>query len=147
MRFGHNHPLRDFEHIARRIGQAFAEEQGYPTHSEQEYSIKPATDILEDENNIYFQVELPGVKKEGSKLSISDDNILTISANKEQNLPEGVNVCCRQERKFGNFQRSFKLPDGLDTDKIFAKFDSGVLNITIAKKVEVMPKENVINID
>lgn len=148
MRFDSNNPLKDFEFIAREIGKVFADEQfSNNIKSEPKNDLKPITDILEDKENIYFQIELPGVKKENAKLSISEDNILTINGSKERNLPEGVDVCCRQERMFGSFQRSFKLPDGLDTGKVFAKFESGVLNITIAKKVEVMPKENLINID
>lgn len=142
-------PMRDFETIAREIGKVFTESQkSAPMHeNEPKHDFKPRTDILEDNEKIYFQIELPGIKKEEVKLTVSPDNVLTVSGTKVRNIADGVNLCCRQERRFGEFLRSFKLPDYIDSDKISAKFESGVLTIAIERKVEVKPKENFIKID
>lgn len=142
-------PLREFETIAREIGKVFSESQkpAPRQESEDKNGFKPRTDILEDNQKMYFQIELPGVKKEEVKLAVNSDNMMTISGKKARNIAEGVNLCCRQERRFGDFVRSFQLPDYLDTDKISAKYDSGVLFVTIERKVEVMPKENFVKID
>lgn len=144
-------PIRDFENIAREIGRAFSEHSPVAPKPEPEVESKaefrPITDIMEDTNKIYFHIELPGVKKEDVKLAISPDEVLTITGKKSRNIAEGVNLCCRQERFFGEFKRAFKLPDNLDTEKVSAKFDAGVLLITIERKVEVKPKENIVAID
>ncbi len=142
-------PLRDFESIAKEIGRVFAEPQTAAPKPEPEAKIdfKPTTDILEDANKLYFQIELPGVKKEDVKLAISPEEILTVSGKKNRNLSEGVDLCCRQERNFGEFTRAFKLPDNMDTEKISARFEQGVLIVTIDKKVEVKPKENIVTIE
>lgn len=149
MNYYDNNPLREFENIAREIGKVFNEAQR-PVHrqdAEDKPTFKPKADILEDNQKLYFQVELPGIKKEDVKLTISPENVLTISGKKDRNIGDEVNLCCRQERKFGNFMRSFALPENLDAEKVSAKFDSGVLYISIEKKIEVMPKENIVTIE
>ncbi len=149
--YGYN-PLRDFENIAKEIGRAISESQKPASrhdnaHEDRAANFKPRTDVLEDNEKVYIQMELPGVSKEQVKITVNSDLILTISGNKPKNIPEGVNLCCRNERIFGDFRRSFQLPDTVDADRINAKYDAGMLYITISKKVEVMPKENIVNID
>jgi len=148
--YGFN-PLSDFENIAKEIGRVFSEPQK-PASRQHNYnddrtSFKPRTDVLEDAEKVYIQMELPGVNKENVKITVNSESILTISGNKPKNIPEQSNICCRNERIFGDFRRSFQLPDTIDVEKINAKFDAGMLYISINKKIEVMPKENIVNID
>ena len=51
------------------------------------------------------------------------------------------------ERSFGEFTRSFQLPENVDRESISAKFDNGMLNITLNKKEPEKPKEQLISID
>jgi len=105
----------------------------------------PRADITEDELNIFFHLELPGMSKESVKISVNEDRILTIKGEKKRaELSEDKNYI-RNERVFGEFSRSFVLPENIDYEKIAAKFENGVLELAIPKKEPEKPKE--INID
>jgi HSP20 family protein len=103
--------------------------------------FKPRIDVIEDENSLYFEAELPGVSKDDVKVSVNDDNILTIKGNKKFDRKDEVTSCCRNERSFGEFVRSFQLPDIVDSEKISANYQNGVLTLTVPKMEPVKPKE------
>lgn len=107
--------------------------------------FSPRVDIIDDKNVLIFQAEVPGVAKENIKVSVSDDYVLTIKGEKKFDK-ENIKTCCKSERQFGQFTRSFQLPDLLDTDKIEAKYESGVLSLNIPKLEPVKPKEKDITI-
>ena len=108
--------------------------------------FKPRIDVIEDENALYFEAELPGVVKEDVKVSVNDENILTIKGNKKFDKKDDINSCCRSERSFGEFARSFQLPDNVDSEKISAHYDNGVLTLTVPKMEPVKPKEKEVTI-
>jgi len=136
-------PFRSFEGITRRMQNVASElEKGFNI----EYgAFAPRIDIYEDEKNLYLQAELAGVKKEDVKVSINDENVLIIKGEKKRELKsenkEDERCFLRVERAFGEFTRSFMLPENIDKDSISAKYDSGVLEITLAKKEPEKPKE------
>jgi HSP20 family protein len=107
----------------------------------------PRIDILEDEKNIYFQMEIPGVKKEDVKVSVNEGRLLTIKGDKQFEKKDEVSVCCRNERIYGQFTRSFQLPELVDSDKIEARYDKGILYLTIPKLEPAAPKEQSIDIN
>ncbi|RMD92824.1 MAG: Hsp20/alpha crystallin family protein [Calditrichaeota bacterium] len=100
----------------------------------------PAVDISEDKDNFYLNVELPGMKKEDVKVSY-EDGILTIKGEKKSEREEKDVNFHRVERTFGMFERSFRVPNKIVEDKIDAKFENGVLTITLPKAEEAKPKE------
>jgi HSP20 family protein len=65
----------------------------------------------------------------------------------EETDNEGKLVFLKMERNYGEFARSFQLPENLDKSSISAKFEDGILNIKINKKEPEKPKETVVNID
>jgi HSP20 family protein len=95
-------------------------------------------DISEDEHAIFIEADIPGIKKEDVKLSMEDD-VLSITAERTQSEEEKQKGYHRVERSWGSLSRSFTLGDNIDTDKIEATYDNGVLKIMIPK-VEVKPK-------
>ena len=95
-------------------------------------------DISEDEHAIFIEADIPGIKKEDVKLSMEDD-VLSITAERSQSEEEKQKGYHRVERSLGSLSRSFTLGDNIDTDKIEATYDNGVLKIMIPK-VEVKPK-------
>ncbi|MCS6807912.1 MAG: Hsp20/alpha crystallin family protein [Bacteroidota bacterium] len=106
----------------------------------------PRVDIAEDANNMYLHVELPGMSKEDVSLTVSDDRVLTIKGErKNEHKDEGKNYI-RIERVYGEFSRSFQLPDNVKTDSIDAKYENGVLNITLPKTEESKPKQIAVEI-
>lgn len=144
-------PFRGFDSLTRKMNSFIDEfDKGFNI----EYgSFVPRIDISEDENALYLHAELAGLKREDVKVSINDDNILILKGkknkeyNEEEKNEEGKRVYLRMERGYGEFTRSFHLPENLDNESISAKFEDGVLNVTIKKKEPVKPKETIVNID
>jgi HSP20 family protein len=101
----------------------------------------PAVNIKETADNIEVQVAAPGMKKEDFKVEL-DGNMLTISSEKkEENESQNGDRFSRKEFSYQSFQRSFQLSrEVVDTEKIEAKYENGVLSLVIPKKEEVKPK-------
>ena len=135
-------PLRGFESIANRMNDFLNEFQKGGMRFEYG-SFAPIVDISEDEKNIFIQAELPGLSKEDVKLSMNDDNILVIKGEKkrEEKVENKEKTFIKLERNFGSFTRSFMLPDNVKTDNINAKFENGILDITLEKVEPQKPKE------
>ncbi len=134
-------PFRTFESMIRRFNELFDEmDRSFPLRFELG-SFSPRVDISEDERNVYIQAELPGVAKEDVKVTISEDRVLTIRGEKKQERKVEERNFLRVERTFGSFSRSFMLPENIKTDEIDAKFENGVLTITIPKVEPSKPKE------
>lgn len=91
-------------------------------------------DVKEDDRNYFVNAEIPGVKKEGIKVSV-DGNQVSISAEvkSEKEEKEGERVV-RSERYYGNVARSFTLSDDVDQAASLAKYEDGVLHLTLPKK-------------
>jgi HSP20 family protein len=136
-------PLRELENFNSRIQRLFGE---YPMSFDLSHSFNPRVDISEDEKNIFINAEIPGVKKEEIKISLQD-NILTISGEKKSSTEEKKDKnYYRSERVFGLFTRSFTLPEEINPDKVEAKFEEGILKITIEKASPKEINERFINI-
>ena len=102
-------------------------------------SFAPAVDMWEDENNIYVEADLPGIEQKDISVKVKDEALI-ISAKKEQQKEEKKKNYHYYERFSGNFYRAIGLPTSVDTNKIVAKYKSGVLNVTLPKKEEKKEK-------
>lgn len=102
-------------------------------------------DVKEDKDNYKLEAELPGVNKEDIRLELRDD-IMTLSVEKNEQIKEEKENYLRQERRYGNFSRSFYVDD-VNVDKIKAKFRDGILYITLPKKEPGKSKDNTIPIE
>lgn len=107
----------------------------------------PNVDLSEDEKNVYVNVELPGLTKDDVKITVDDENILTIRGEKKREEKKEEKNYYRLERSFGAFVRSFPLPTEVKADAIDAKFTDGVLKITLPKIEPSKPKEREIRIN
>lgn len=99
----------------------------------------PAVDIAENENEIVLTADVPGVKMDDIELKV-ENGTLTISGSREFQKQEQKGGYHRIERSYGSFHRAFALPDSVDTDKIEAAYEDGVLKITLPKKEVARPK-------
>lgn len=100
---------------------------------------QPLVDISESANQYQIQLELPGVAQEQVQVE-QEQNLLKISGQKTRIEEEGVKYHYR-ERSNGRFSRSFRLPEDADHNAIQAKFEHGLLHISIAKKVQAQPRK------
>jgi HSP20 family protein len=105
----------------------------------------PAVDITEDETSFKVSAELPGMTEKDIEVSLAA-NTLVIKGRKEEAKEQKEKGYYLSERSYGEFQRSFLLPDGADGDGIEANVAKGVLTVTVpktaqaaAKKIEVKP--------
>lgn len=100
----------------------------------------PAIEVFEKEDEFVVRAELPGMKEEDVDISVADDT-LTIKGEKksESEVKEGNYYYC--ERSYGSFLRSITLPSNIDSKKIEASYESGVLEISLPKVDEVKPKK------
>ncbi|HLX11995.1 MAG TPA: Hsp20/alpha crystallin family protein [Bacteroidota bacterium] len=99
----------------------------------------PSVDVIETENAFQMDIDLPGMKKEDVKVSV-ENNILTISGERKSRKTEEKDSYYRNERTFGSFVRSFTLSKVVKSDAIEAKYENGVLHLTLPKVEDVKPK-------
>jgi HSP20 family protein len=108
----------------------------------------PAINLAEDEKTYRVDVAAPGYKKDDFKLDVNDD-VLTISAELKNERTEGGDgrEYSRREYTCNSFTRSFRLPDNAKDDNISAKYNDGILQITIPKSEQQVRTSKKINIE
>jgi len=99
----------------------------------------PLVDISEDDKEYCIRAELPGVKKEEVKVTV-ENGVLSICGERKYEKEEKNRKYHRIERAYGNFVRSFSIPDDADASKVSAEFKDGVLNVRLAKDEQAKPK-------
>jgi HSP20 family protein len=95
----------------------------------------PAVDIVESDKAYEIKAELPGMDEKNIEVKVTD-GALTIKGEKQEEKEEKKKDYYLHERRFGSFERSFPLPEGVDANKIDASFAKGVLTVTLPKKPE-----------
>ena len=90
----------------------------------------PAIDVVQEDGDLVVRAELPGVKLEDVDMTVHR-GVLTISGKREEQREEERGGYLVRERRSGSFRRSLQLPEGLDEDSIRARFENGVLEVTI----------------
>lgn len=96
------------------------------------YSFVPKVDIVENEKAFELHVAVPGMSKDDFKIDLND-NYLTVSGERKFTSEKTENNFHSIETQFGTFSRSFSLPDNVDATKISAKYNNGILEITVPK--------------
>jgi len=90
---------------------------------------------VESEKAYEIIAELPGMDEKNIEVKMAD-GVLTIKGEKREEKEEKQKDYYLQERSFGSFERSFEVPETVETDKIEASFRKGVLTLTLPKKAE-----------
>ena len=96
---------------------------------------KLTTDLIETDGSIIVKADLPGVKKEDIVIDLTDDSIEIFAKFEEETEEEGVNFI-KKERRYGEARRSLILPEAIKVKETSAKFDNGVLTVTLPKLEE-----------
>jgi HSP20 family protein len=109
------------------------------------WSTAPAVDIAEKDNAFEVTAELPGIDEKNVEVKLVNGN-LTIKGEKKEEKEEKKKDYYLSERHFGSFERSFTVPEGVDTDKIEASFNKGVLTVRLPKKPETIKPEKKIEV-
>ena len=96
----------------------------------------PSVNVVENDQNYLVSVAAPGLKKEDFKIDV-EGSMLTISAEKEEEKEGKEGKYNRKEYNYSSFSRSFSLPEAVNREQIAAKYDDGVLKLTLPKKEDV----------
>lgn len=119
-------PLRGFESMFNPIG--LSRELSFEPMMDSQWT--PAIDITEDDKAFYLKVELPEVKKEDVHVEV-DESVLTLKGERHREMTDIKQH--RTERYYGQFSRSFTLPDHVMSEDIDAEFKDGMLCLTLPK--------------
>jgi HSP20 family protein len=108
------------------------------TFFEGEMGIPPAN-INETNKEFELDLSVPGMKRDDFKVDV-ENGVLTISSEKEEEKKDGDRNYRRREFSYRSFSRSFTLPDNVDENNINAKYDNGMLKLTLPKKEVTISK-------
>ena len=104
------------------------------------YAWAPSVDVSETEDSYEVRAELPGVAKDDLHVSVKV-GLLTLSGEKRQEKVDDTQNYRRVERRYGSFQRKFRLPGEVETDDIKAGYNDGILTLSIPKPATAKPTE------
>jgi HSP20 family protein len=107
--------------------------------------ITPTLDVKENEKEIVVKADLPGMDEKDINLTVHNGVLSLRGEKKSEHTDERDNYHV-MERSYGSFQRSIRLPDTVDEDKAEARFDKGVLTITLPKRPESVSAQKKIQI-
>ena len=99
----------------------------------------PKVNIRENTDGFHLEMAVPGFKKKDFNISVEKEELI-ISAEVKSEKEEVEDNFTRKEFGYGSFQRTFVLPETVDGDRIEARYEDGILNISIPKKEEAKPK-------
>jgi HSP20 family protein len=99
----------------------------------------PAVDVWETDNEVVLSFDLPGIPEDKITVEL-DDNVLTVSGERERTQEHTSERFYRFERRFGTFSRSVTLPAGVTESDITANYKDGVLEVRVPKPEEQKPK-------
>jgi len=105
----------------------------------------PAVDVTQTDKGYEITAELPGMEEKDIDVKLAN-GILTIRGEKRDEKEEKKNDYYVRERSFGSFERSFQVPENVDTDKVSASFKKGVLTVMLPKSAEAQKTEKKIEV-
>lgn len=107
-----------------------------PSTAERRNYQLPAVNIFETDDGFTLEADIPGVTRDGLEIYL-DRNELTLLGRRSTSRPEAVHY---RESSEGDFRRVFELNPEIDTDRITARVESGVLTLHLAKREQVKPR-------
>lgn len=104
------------------------------------------TDIIEEENDYLLKIEVPDIKKENIKLSLSEGYLTVNVSFKESNDEKHHGKFLRRERHYGEASRSFYVGENVKQEDVSASLENGILTLVVKKETERVPDKTYIEI-
>lgn len=138
-------PFRDLATLRDRIERLFDDSFGrlgseLGSEALEARTWAPAVDIVETENDIVLNADVPGVDPKDVDIQV-ENGMLTLKGERRFQSDVKEDNYRRVERVFGTFVRSFALPQTVDPDKVEANYRNGVLEVKLPKRAEAKPKQ------
>ncbi len=136
---GWGSPFEELERMKRQVDR-LSEGLTGRFFGEPTAGVFPLINLTEDHDNYYVRAELPGIKAEDLDLSVTGNNLSI--AGERKLLPEDENENYhRREREAGKFSRIISVPDQVDTTKVEAHSEDGILTVVLPKAESAKPKQ------
>lgn len=129
-------PLSTLNEMRREMDRLFG---GLPEWSGDGGTWLLPVDVRENAEAIEYAIEIPGMRAEDIDLTVEND-VLTISGEKKEERDEGRDEYRVTERRYGRFERSFRVPANVDADGVAARYENGVLTVRLPKTEESRPR-------
>ncbi len=117
----------------------FREMAAFPLADERIAAFSPSFEIKETKDAYLFKADVPGVRDNDLEITVTG-NRLSVSGKREAEKEDQTDTYYAYERSYGQFTRSFTLPDGADAEQLRAELKDGVLSLAVPKKPELQPK-------
>jgi HSP20 family protein len=142
-------PVRELNSLQQEMNRLFSSFFDTPTAGGNGGSYArrwiPAMDLVETDDEYVLTADLPGLGQEDINLEF-EDNVLTLSGERNAAHSERKEGYYRLERASGSFSRALTLPEGVDPEAVKATFDKGVLEVRIPKPEQRKPKKVAIQV-
>jgi HSP20 family protein len=138
-------PYNDFNALQSTLNRVFQDFSRGSDELATGGTFVPPVDIYENEQGITLKMEVPGVSQDDLNINL-ENNTLSISGERKFEKNEKEENFHRIERRYGSFTRSFTLPNTVDSEKVNANYENGILSIQLAKKAEAKPKQIKVNV-
>jgi HSP20 family protein len=133
-------PFRELAALQNEMGRWMGQLSGaVPPGNGQSSTWLPTVDAWETDSELVLSFDLPGVSEEEIAVEL-EDNVLTVSGERERRSDHSSERFYRFERRYGAFSRSVTLPPGVQEESIKADYNDGVLEIRVPKPEEQKPK-------
>ena len=132
-------PFRDLWNMRSMVDRMFENAMDRQTGGWQPVEWGLALDVTENEEEFTVKASVPGINPDDLEITFTDGTLTINGETREEKNVDEAHYHIR-ERRFGRFSRSISLPSNLDTDKIEASYDSGVLTLHLPKAEEMKPK-------
>ena len=129
-------PWEELHRMRQQLDQMFDESP----HRRVSAGVYPLINLTEDRDSYYVRAELPGVKGDELDIQVTGKNLAISGERKIAAEEEGARYH-RREREAGTFSRMIGLPGEVDTDKVDAKLENGILHIVVSKAEVAKPKQ------
>jgi HSP20 family protein len=126
-------PFREMTQLQNRFDRLFEAVGG------RQESWLPAVDVFDTKDAVVLKAELAGMDPDDIEIEV-EDNVLTIKGERKFEEKVDEERYYRVERRFGSFQRSLALPQGVKSDEIEANYDEGILTVSVPKAEQEKPK-------
>lgn len=117
-----------FDRLDRQVSEMFGD---WPFESATK-NWYPAMDLVEEKDRLVLRLELPGIDPKAVEINLQG-NLLTIQGERKEESEVKDGTILKRERRVGTFQRTLQLPYGVQSDKVKASYDKGVMTISLPK--------------
>ena len=129
-------PFREMEDLQNRLssifGRSAARHGGEEAGGTERVCWAPSVDITEDSKEFVIKAELPELRREEVSVTV-EGGVLRLAGERKIEKEENGKKYHRVERQYGHFERSFKLPEEVDCEKVTAEFGEGILKVHLVK--------------